>query len=111
MNNLKQKKNITTIGLKKLWGTTIIGYIIFFIFIFVQIQNIDFPDFFYGFGVGIMIGLDFLIISDIIENKVYNKWFWVISMFVTPPFAIIAYMIQRDKLIRLGKGFHVNDRQ
>ena len=36
-------------------------------------------------------------------SQIYNKTFWIITMFIMPPIATIFYMIQRNKLIRLGE--------
>lgn len=51
------------------------------------------------------------VIADIVRNKIYNKQFWVLSMIAIMPLATIAYLIQRNHLIRLGekfgtKGYH-----
>ena len=40
-----------------------------------------------------------------VKNKIYNKTFWIITMFILPNIAIIFYLIQRNKLLRLGQKF------
>lgn len=44
-----------------------------------------------------------IIFSDMVKNKIYNKTFWILSMFILPTIATIFYMIQRNKLMRLGE--------
>lgn len=40
-----------------------------------------------------------IVLSDIIKNKVYNKTFWVMSMFILPTISPIFYIVRRKKLI------------
>ncbi len=46
-----------------------------------------------------------IILSDMAKNKIYNKTFWILSMFILPMISGIFYMIMRNKLIRLGGKF------
>lgn len=48
----------------------------------------------------------FLVILSIIDmnrNKIYDKTFWIISLIILTPISGVIYMIQRDRLIRLGE--------
>ncbi|HDP55612.1 MAG TPA: hypothetical protein ENN24_08055, partial [Bacteroidetes bacterium] len=36
-------------------------------------------------------------------NRIINKWVWVFSLIVLNTITPIVYLIQREKLIRLGK--------
>lgn len=40
-----------------------------------------------------------IVLSDILKNKVYNKTFWIMSMFILPSISPIIYMLRRNKLI------------
>ena len=42
-----------------------------------------------------------IILSDMVKNKIYNKTFWIISMFIIPTLAAVFYLVQRKKLIRI----------
>lgn len=44
-----------------------------------------------------------IIVSDMFKTKIYNKTFWILSMFIMPFISIIFYLFQRNKLIRLGQ--------
>jgi len=41
-----------------------------------------------------------IVLSDIIKNKVYNKTFWVMSMFILPTISPFYYIVRRNKLIQ-----------
>jgi len=43
-----------------------------------------------------------IIMVDIVKTPIFNKTFWVISIFIIPPIASLFYMILRNRLIRLG---------
>ncbi|MCK5781102.1 MAG: hypothetical protein KAH10_00795 [Flavobacteriales bacterium] len=87
---------------QKLWLATIASYSFFLFFIYSIVNNIDLHGFFFGFAIGTTIVTLGLIINDMIKNKIYNRPFWVRSIIFMPPIALITYMIQRDKLIKLG---------
>ena len=46
-----------------------------------------------------------IVMSDLLRNRIYNKTFWVVMMIIMPAVAALFYMIQRDKLLRLGQKF------
>ena len=71
-----------------------------------KIYNWGFSDFFLGFGTAVFIITWFVILSDIIRNKIFNKTFWIISMFIIPQVSTLFYLLQREKLIRLGDKFN-----
>jgi glucose uptake protein GlcU len=93
---------------KKLWILTISSYSFFLYLIYVQTQGIEYPEYIGAIGIGVILSTIILMIADVLENNVYNKWFWVISMLCTPPLSVIAYIAQRDKLIKLGQRFNLN---
>lgn len=59
----------------------------------------------------LLIGLVFtfsswvILLSDMVKSEIYNKTFWIISMFLMPSIASIFYLIQRNRLLRLGQKF------
>ena len=40
-----------------------------------------------------------IVFFDIMKNKIYNKQFWVLSMFFVMPVTPIIYLIRRKKII------------
>lgn len=47
--------------------------------------------------------------NDILYNKVYQKWFWLLSVVILAPITPVFYLAQRSKLIRLGEKFNAQD--
>lgn len=47
--------------------------------------------------------------NDIMYNKVYQKWFWLLSVVILAPITPVFYLFQRSKLIRLGERFNSQD--
>lgn len=43
--------------------------------------------------------------NDILYSKIYQKWFWLLSIVILAPITPVYYLFQRDKLIRLGEKF------
>ncbi len=46
-----------------------------------------------------------VIVIDMNRNDIFNKKFWILSMLIIPSLTSILYLIQRKKLIYLGKEF------
>jgi len=46
-----------------------------------------------------------IVISDMTKNKIYNKSFWITSMFVLPTITAIFYLVRKDNLIRFEARF------
>ncbi len=41
-----------------------------------------------------------VVISDMVKSKIYNKTFWIMSMFIFMPVAVVVYLFHRNKLFR-----------
>ena len=46
-----------------------------------------------------------IVFSDVVKNNIYNKTFWIVSLFIMPFIAVLFYVIQRERLLRLGQKF------
>ena len=68
-----------------------------------KIQHWEYSQILLTIGLMLFFSTWVIILSDIVKNKIYNKTFWIITMFIMPSIATIFYMIQRNKLIRLGE--------
>lgn len=104
---VKEKINTSKKGQKKLWIAVILSYAFIAFHFIANYLNIEYSSFINGFGIGIIISTVVMLLTDIIQNKVFNKNFWILSMIFMPIMAAIAYMVQRKKLIRLGEGFYL----
>lgn len=69
------------------------------------IQQWDYPQYLLIIGLMLYFSTWIIIFSDIVKNNIYNKTFWIMTMFTLPPIAMLSYMIQRNKLLRLGRKF------
>jgi len=49
-----------------------------------------------------------IILSDMTMNIIYNKTFWIMSMFIIPMITGILYLFMRNKLLRLGNKYSVS---
>lgn len=64
-----------------------------------------FSDFFSGMVLATFTITWFVVLADQIRNKIYNKTFWIISMFIIPHISSLIYLIRRERLIILGHKF------
>ena len=80
----------------------IIGHTLITMFgAFAWIQHWDHSQFFVTAGLVMSLFSWIIILSDMSRNKIYNRPFWILTMFITPWIAMIVYMIQRNRLMRL----------
>ncbi|MGM0464401.1 MAG: GldL-related protein [Bacteroidota bacterium] len=68
---------------------------------FAKIQHWDHSQFFLTVGLVMSLFSWIIILSDMLANRIYNRLFWIISMFIIPWITMIVYMIMRNSLIRL----------
>jgi len=93
------------IGIKTVWFL-VAGNLLLTVFgALSKIQHWEFSQFFLTVGLMFFFSTWIIILSDMVKTKIYNKTFWIITMFIMPFIAIIFYLIQRNKLIRLGQKF------
>ncbi len=91
------------ISFKTVWFL-VVGNILLTVFgAFAKIQHWEYSQILLTIGLMLFFSTWVIILSDIVKNKIYNKTFWIITMFIMPSIATIFYMIQRNKLIRLGE--------
>ncbi|MDZ7739738.1 MAG: hypothetical protein U5K32_11870 [Bacteroidales bacterium] len=80
----------------------IIGQTLIVVFgAFAKIQHWDHSQFFLIVGLVMSLFSWIIILSDMFRNRIYNKPFWIITMFIIPWIAMIVYMLQRNRLMRL----------
>ena len=91
------------ISFKAVWFLVIGNILLTVIGAFAKIQHWDYFQFFLTVGLMLFFSTWVIILSDMVKNKIFNKTFWIMTMFIMPPIASIFYMIQRNKLIRLGQ--------
>lgn len=101
----KMKNQDFKIGIKTVWFL-VIGNLLLTIFgAFAKIQHWEISQVFLTLGLMIFFSTWIIILSDMVKNKVYNKTFWILTMFIMPTIVSIIYLVQRNKLLRLGQKF------
>jgi hypothetical protein len=63
--------------------------------------NLEFSNFIYGASISAFFITWFIVVIDMKRNEIFNKVFWLLSMFIIPHISSILYVIQREKIIRL----------
>ena len=93
------------IGIKTVWLLVIGNFFLTVLGALAKIQHWEFSQFFLTVGLMLFFSTWIIILSDIVKNKIYNRTFWILTMFIMPTIATIFYLIQRNKLLRLGQKF------
>ena len=91
------------IGIKTVWFLVIGNFLLTILGAFAKIQHWESSQFFLTVGLMLFFSTWIIILSDMVKNKIYNKTFWILTMFIMPTIATIFYLIQRNKLLRLGQ--------
>lgn len=93
------------IGIKTVWFL-VVGNVLLTLFgVIAKIQHWEFLQVFLTIGLMLFFSTWIIVLSDMVKNKIYNRTFWILTMFIMPTFAPIFYLIQRNILIRLGQKF------
>ncbi|TAF72242.1 MAG: hypothetical protein EAZ53_16745 [Bacteroidetes bacterium] len=93
------------ISFKTVWFLVVGNFLLTIIGAFAKIQHWEFSQILLTIGLMLFFSTWIIILSDMVKNKIYNKTFWIMTMFIMPSIATIFYMLQRNKLIRLGQKF------
>jgi len=93
------------IGIKTVWVLVIGNFLMTIIGFLAKIQQWEFSQILLTGGLMLFFSTWIIILSDMVKNKIYNKTFWILTMFIMPTIATIFYLTQRNKLLRLGHRF------
>ncbi|MFD0931099.1 PLDc N-terminal domain-containing protein [Psychroflexus salinarum] len=63
-----------------------------------KIQHWRFSDFLLSTGLVLLLSGWIIIFNDMIKNKISNKPFWILSMFIMPVISPIFYLLQSNRL-------------
>jgi len=99
-----------TLSTTFIWIMVIISLILTIIGALAIIRQWQLVDSQWIIGFALLILAWAIIIIDMNRNGIFNKRFWILSMLIIPSITSIFYLIQRKKLIELGKEFrHQSD--
>ena len=87
------------ISTKTVWGLVIGNFIFTIVSAFAKIMHWEYSQLLLTISLILFFSTFIIVLSDIIKNKVYNKTFWVMSMFILPSISPIFYILRRNKLI------------
>lgn len=93
------------IGIKTMWFLVVGNLLLISFGAVAKIQQWEFSQIFLTVGLMLFFTTWIIIFSDMVKRKIYNKTFWIMTMFLMPFLSTIFYLIQRNKLIRLGQRF------
>jgi len=93
------------IGIKTVWFLVVGNLLLTSFGALAKIQHWEFSQFFLTIGLMLFFSTWVIILSDMVKNKIYNRTFWILTMLIIPFIATIFYLIQRNRLIRLGQKF------
>lgn len=97
MNNPDFKLNF-----KFIWLLIIASTLFTIMASFGQINLWENPSYFLICGISLFILTWMIVLTDMINQNIYNKKFWIGTMFICSPVSIILYMFQRKKLLKYG---------
>jgi hypothetical protein len=90
------------ISAKAVWIILIAGLCLSTFGIFADSQSLLLSEQILSIGGTLFFSSWVIVMLELVNNKVYNRTFWILSMIFLAPFAMIFYLIQREKLFRLG---------
>ena len=91
------------IDIKTIWFLVIGNFLLTVLGGIAKIQHWEYSQFFLTAGLMLFFSTWIIILSDMVKNKIHNKTFWILTMFIMPFISTIFYLIQRNKLMRLGQ--------
>lgn len=91
------------ISLRTVWILLLGSIILTIVGAFLKILQMEFFQLFLVLGLILYVTSWILIYNDITLKKIYNKKFWIKSMFILPTIAPLVYMFRRTKLMSYGE--------
>ncbi|MBA6151200.1 hypothetical protein [Gelidibacter maritimus] len=92
-------------SIKTVWVLVITNSLLMIVGALGKIQNWGFSQTLLVMGLILFFITWIIILSDMLKHNIYHKTFWVLTMFIMPSISSIFYLIQRNKLLRLGEKF------
>lgn len=88
------------ISIKTIWALVFANGLLLFVALYAKLMHWEFSQVMLTAGLMLFFSTWAIILSDMLKNYIYNKSFWVTSMFVLPFLSPILYLIQRNKITR-----------
>lgn len=97
------ENNNFKISIKTVWVLVIGSLLITAFGAYTKIQHWGSSQLLLTIGIILFSSTWIIVISDMAKNRIYNKTFWIMSMFILPSISLLIYLIRRNRLIILGK--------
>jgi len=82
----------------------VLGHLLFGLLgAFAQVHEMDSAHFFLSVALVLFFSSWIVILSDLVKQRVFNKSFWILAMFITPSIAMVFYVFMRNRVIRIGE--------
>lgn len=91
------------IGIKAVWFLIGANLVLTIFGAIAKIQHWQFSQILLSMALILFFSTWIIILSDMVKNHLYNKTFWILTMFILPFISPIFYLTQRKRLIRLGQ--------
>ena len=86
------------ISIKIVWFLVIANFLLSIIGATSKIMHWEISQILLSIGLMFFFAGWIIVISDMIENKINNKPFWIMSMFILPTISPLFYTIQKNKI-------------
>jgi len=90
------------VNIKTLWGLFISHLLVILLGSFAKLYHWDISQALLTLGLMLFFSVWVITLSDILKTRIFNRSFWIMGMFITPPIAILFYLIRRNRLLKLG---------
>jgi hypothetical protein len=90
------------ISSKAIWFLVIINTLLTVLGAFARLYHVEYSQILIPIGIMLFLSTWLVILSEMVKNKIFNKTFWIMSMFILPTITPLFYMIQRNKLLIPG---------
>jgi len=88
------------ISIQAVWTLVVGNFILTLTGAFAKIQHWESAQFLLILGLVFFFSTWIIVISDMTKNKIYNRAFWIMSMFILPSVTPIIYLLRRNYLLR-----------
>jgi len=90
------------ISFKTVWFLVIGDILVTVAGVVAKLEDWDYAQLILTIGLMLFFTVWVIVLSDMAKQKIYNKTFWILYMFILPTIAPLFYLLLRRKLIRLG---------
>jgi len=101
---MQNAKYPASINKTALWIILLAGLLIYLFGLWGNMQGWSFAGNLTLGGAGVFAAGWVILLVDMFRQPLYNKSFWILSMFILAPITPIVYLVRRDRFIRAGRN-------